>query len=366
MTTTTSRQAISLSGERGFSLVELMISAALGLVLVAGVITAMTGGRQSSDTTNAIVQVMDNMHFVHDLISTEIRQSGYQGCANIASGSAVTRASDSPTESLAETMISGSTINTDGSWLPAPYPTFTIPDAPLTPVPETDVLMVQYGSDSGLMLVNDMPTSSDDLTVRPDATINVQVDDLVLVSNCEVADIIRLSSVAPDANGNLTLTYSPDVNKNAAMVSTRYSANSSFVRSFMSSIYFMGETDRTDSDGNTINALYRQTLPYTSAPVEVISGIDSFRVMFGIIDEDGNMIFASPSDAHFDPASIASVNVGMLLKSDTPTAVLADTKTYNVAGYSVIPGNGSTGMSYVSDKYTRSAFNFSVSIRNRR
>lgn len=69
--------------EGGFSLIELMIAIALGLLIMAAVIQLFIGSRQTYSTNEALARVQENGRFAMELIKPEIRglASGQGFCA---------------------------------------------------------------------------------------------------------------------------------------------------------------------------------------------------------------------------------------------------------------------------------------------
>jgi len=67
---------------RGFSLVELMVAMALGLVIVGGVVSVLTANKRSYRTNEGLAQVQEAGRSAYELIARDVRQSGTTGCDN--------------------------------------------------------------------------------------------------------------------------------------------------------------------------------------------------------------------------------------------------------------------------------------------
>lgn len=70
-------RALSATGMRGFSLVELMIAIVLGLILVAAVGAIYLGSSRSYRTQTSVSQVQEQGRFANLLIAPIVRQAGY-------------------------------------------------------------------------------------------------------------------------------------------------------------------------------------------------------------------------------------------------------------------------------------------------
>lgn len=73
------RNIILSPRHQGFSLIELMVAMAIGLFLVAGVFTVYVNGRQSQNTIDEQVGMIDNARFALEVMASDIRQAGVYG-----------------------------------------------------------------------------------------------------------------------------------------------------------------------------------------------------------------------------------------------------------------------------------------------
>jgi len=67
---------------RGFSLVELMVAMALGLVVVGGVVSVLMANKRSYRANEGLAQVQETARSAYELIARDVRQSGTTGCDN--------------------------------------------------------------------------------------------------------------------------------------------------------------------------------------------------------------------------------------------------------------------------------------------
>ena len=66
-----------LNGQRGFSLVELMIAMLIALFLLGGLITLVMGTRQTNSTQSQLSQLQDNERIAMTLIGNVVQKAGY-------------------------------------------------------------------------------------------------------------------------------------------------------------------------------------------------------------------------------------------------------------------------------------------------
>ncbi|MDH5484260.1 MAG: prepilin-type N-terminal cleavage/methylation domain-containing protein, partial [Gammaproteobacteria bacterium] len=68
--------------QKGFTLVELMVSIVIGLFLLAGVLTVFTNSRQSQRVVDEDVRMMDDARFALETIAYDLRHAGGYGHHN--------------------------------------------------------------------------------------------------------------------------------------------------------------------------------------------------------------------------------------------------------------------------------------------
>lgn len=353
--------------QSGLSLIELLIATTLGLILVGGVLTVFIGTKRSSEVNTSLTEMQENARFALESMAHEARMAGFQGCVDINTASATIKADTAPTTDLYATAVQSSYVDSPTAWDPAPPDNFVIPADIGRPIPGTHTLSLQFGSPQ-TFTINPMQRVDDDI-VLTQPTDNFVEGDLAIISNCQSADLITITGVSGatlshDGSGNggdnrLSATYGQAGTQNRARI-MRFEAN----------IFYIGDTTRTNSKGDPVYALYRQTLPYTRPPIEMIEGVDNMRIRLGYRDPDfpDNLTFISP-DAPTPPGQIEAVQIGLLLQSVDPVTDTDDNKSYYLVGDQILPigtPGAQVGMTHAGDKRLRMAFSSSVNIRNRR
>ncbi len=358
-----------LKKQTGFSLIELLIAAVLGIMLVGGVITVFAGTKRSSTINSNLTELQENARFALESIMREARMAGFQGCVDLNTAGASIKADSAPTTNLFETAIQSSVVVSPTQWDPEPPLNFNIPVGVGAPVPGTHTLSIQGGNPQTYN-INPMQRI-DDPIVLTSATENFVEGDLALISNCQVADIVTITAVS-----GATLVHDGSENGGDDRLSAPYGQageqNRPRVMRFEANIFYIGDTTRRNSQGNPVYALYRQTLPYSRPPIEMVEGVDNMRIRLGYRDRspgtENNMTFVSP-DAATPSGQIEAVQIGLLLQSIDPVSDLDDNKSYFLAGDQILPAGSSgaqLGLTHAGDKRLRMAFSSSVTIRNRR
>ena len=343
---------------RGFTLVEMMVASAIGAILLAGIISVFLGNKKTAALNEAMIEMQQSARFALDVLARDIRMTGFQGCVDLETSTARALADSRPTDDLAETAITGAVVSGNNIDPPGPIG-FTLPAGGLiTPVQGSDVLSVQFGSQE-THVVTPMTSASAPVVVQ---TTNPGIvnGDLILISNCQVADIFEVSQAL-----NNSFRHDGSVNSGQNELSAIYGVvgeqNRPRAMRFESNVYFIADTGRTNRAGDTVRSLFKQSLPFTSSPVEVIEGIELLELRFGLRSdsENGNITFVKPEDVGAQAANIVSVQIGLLLQSHDRVRDEDDSKSYLLAG------NFITAANHGADRRLRMAFNSTVKVRNR-
>lgn len=352
--------------QSGFTLVELMISIVLGLLLVTGLISAFMGSNRSSQLNATLTEMQESGRFTLNTMVSDIRMAGFQGCVNVTDAPAMVRADTAPTTNYLQDSLRAFEVEAADNWNPAPHSSFTFPVGVGEPVPGTHALSVQFASATSYE-IDTMPTTS-----APVSVIGTDIDivggDLALISDCNSADIFHVSS----DSGNVLQHASSD-NGGDNRLSAPYGQGSVINRTrimrFEANIYYIGLTGRTNSDNEPLRALYKQALPYSTPPIEMATGVENMRLRLAVEDptQPGPLTYVEPGDPLLDTHRVRSVQLGFLMQSYDNVASDPDTRSYQIAGYSIPAAVGAVndGSAHANDNKMRLTFNSSVSIRNR-
>lgn len=363
----------------GFSLVELLVAMAIGLILISGMISVFGGNRRSSELNQAMSNMQESARFAIEAISRDARMAGFQGCMDLNTAAATPIGNGAPTSDLYSSATTGAVITSATNWIPAPHSTFTIPTGDLAPIPGTHALTLQYGSAERATLVTGMTSPADNITISAtdEARWGLNGDELMIIANCDFADLFKISGIAT-AGANKVISHTANDNTldgagigNLTADYGNEAISTAELMLFASNIYFIGNTGITNDNGDPIRALYRQSLPYTNPPLELIQGIENLRIRFGVRQANGQVRYFLPNAPGFNPGEVESVQIGILMSSWEHAASDIDEATYTLAGQAIAPNTDLTaahasGLTHAADRRLRLAFNTTVNIRNRR
>ena len=300
----------SPSKNRGFSLIELMVGIALGLLVVAGVGTIFANNyRTRSETEKTNLQI-ENGRYATQLLTDEMRMAGYYG-------------------ELDPTSV------TTPSALPDPCDTTTLVSAVALPVQGVD------NAAAAPACISDLKTGTD-IFVDRRASSCVQG-----VSGCASGSYVyfQTSLCSTSAGQYLISTSTGNFNN----LTAKDCATPADIRSYRTNIYFIANNNQA---GDGIPTLKVAELGgnglFTITPL--VAGIDQLQIEYGI-DTNGDSI---PDVYTSDPGNyngctgvacqnywrnVVTARLYILARNTQPSGGFTDTHVYTAGGNTYGPYN---------------------------
>lgn len=361
-------------GQRGLSIIELMISLTLGLVLMAGVVQVFLANKVSQRMEQSISRVQENGRIALDMITQDLRSAAYIGCAAPIRLDNSTKAEIEV--SAKDVAVTGANFARDSvrgysrlesGWKPA-LPSYLSSGSGNVSSARvgSDVVFLYSSTDSGAH-INGSASGSGTISVeRPSATSECfRKKDVVLISNCATADLVRVTNDPNCENAIVSLEHDSSLNSNAALSATYSSPSGAELTSgsrprvlkFYQNVYSVQKTNRKYPDGTDIYALYRSA--NGDAAQELVEGIEFLRIEFGEQLPNGNLRYVAPSDATIKWENVVSARVGVLARSFDSVRDEDDARDYIIADQTI--GKAQHG----GGRALRQAFSVTVELRNR-
>jgi type IV pilus assembly protein PilW len=339
----------------GFSLVELLLALALGLVVVTGIVQLFVGNSQSYAVLNGQARMQENGRFALEFIARAARSAGFFGCAQ--EPQSLVRGLTGGWNLIPEVDVTrpvmGFDGNAGGGWTPA-LTTLPRSEAVDTNVrfagmgidtrviqPGTDVLVFRGVRAGGARLAEVLQPTGTPVIAAPGGESPIAPDDIVVVANCEQAAVVRVTDVdvagnraelalAPGAVGGLPVGPGEALYRNATTVVSptgpipftlsfigRAYGEDAIVSPVESNFFFIAPGLGVADDGQPPMALWQKV--GTAAPVELVQGIEDLQVLFGI---DTTLTDGVPNANRYvtagnvpDVAQIVSVRVSVTANS---------------------------------------------------
>ena len=356
--------------QAGFTIVELMIAATLGLLILAGAISMLVSNKRIYTEQDEMGRLQENARFALDLLIRDIRMAGYAGCAgdvnNVVNH---LNGADTASNIHAFVAVEGSEGNgTVGNWQPSGSS-----DQNADMLPFSDGITTRYLTPIGIHIV-------EPFMVRSAAAIHVTTDhgiesgDIVSITDCSSADVVQVTgnpsnpncacspscTTAESTSNSCKATF----NHNSGSgfpgnvfkdLSKTYGADATIMR-FYAARYFIGNVDgspmlrRMTGVSNTDG---------TALVDDLVDGVENMQVLYGEDTVGGDMIADTYVDAdtvgNWD--NVVSVRLALLMRTVTEYGTQTDASTYDLLGVNINP---------TDDRRRRRVFTVTVQIRNRR
>lgn len=356
--------------QSGFSLVELMVALLISLFLMLGVFQVFIGVSASDRSGQALARVQENGRFALDYLIRDVRLAGYQGCIDLDTIEVNVLAVDADIDVQIEPLRAFE-VDSSGNWSPA-----KLGEADELAIDESggkslatnsDVIYIQHASPSGTSV--DCPgggfsCAADNANVHiTDNDLGINQDDLVLVTDCESADLFRVTNDPKLlGSGNVTLAHS-NSNNTDNKLSKAYE-DDSVILQFIANAYYVKDTGRNTAAGDDILALFRYDREKRQE-LEIVEGIEKLKIQYGQRLSSGNLRFVGVTDANLDLDEVVAVRLSVLAASNDRVKKTDDTVNYSMAGMTVQPStvSGAT-VTYTQDRRLRRPFTATVQMRN--
>lgn len=333
--------------QNGFSLVEMLLAMALGLIVVTGIVQLFIGNSQSSNVISGQARLQENARFAFEFISRAARQAGYFGCIR-DDRTRVWGLVGTPVqlpEYNVEVPVGGLQANGGGNWtpslanLPGSVPgnanqgnginSADIQDG-------TDILVFRNLRQPIQKLTATLQPLDNPVVTAPAGNPGFGVDDIVMVSDCEQASVFRVTGMNVagaeatllHANGTggasvffqnavmVTPPAGPQVNRTMSFLGRSYGPDA-VVGAVESTFFFIADSTRQNNAAEFPSALWQKVGP--TAPVELVQGVRDMQVLFGV-DTTLNDGIPNPNryvtaDAIPDPAQVVALRVTLTVDS---------------------------------------------------
>jgi type IV pilus assembly protein PilW len=269
-----------LEDQAGYSLTEIIIALALSLSLVFMVLEILISIRQTYQINEALLSMQQNAVIASQLLARDIRSAGFFGCARLNGDLLQQLASHSVTQ------IASNVQGFDSANVPDTYRELTPPV-----YPGTDAIVLEKIADPVFQL-NEIRQRS----------IFEKNEWLILV-DCNEAALIR----CPLDHANAE-----------QLISAKNFSENEQVGALLKAIYYIGNTGRASTSGNTILALYRKNeLSMKQQQTELVDNIENMQIRYGIQNINDGEVNYVPAGLVSDWKKVVSAQIHLLMVSST-------------------------------------------------
>ena len=339
---------MSMRGETGMGLVEVMVWAAVSLLIVTVIGIIYVDSKQLTRVNDTMSRMQENGRFAIYLIDRDLRMAGFRGC-NGASVTPVNVLNSNAYPYQFDVGIAGYHGN-GGTWLPALDASISALNPP--PVTAGDVVTIRHIDGQGVPLVAPMADSSADLQVG--AGSQLAAGDVLLVADCAAAAVFNATGF-DSTNGVLAHEAGTQAvpGNTTTDLGHVFGADASVYR-LVTRTYYMAPSTRQPRT----RSLWANSTPAYDGqpqPEEMVEGVEGLALLFGE-DLDGKRSANRYVTANAVGAwsNVVSVKAQILLATVRDN-VTTSPQPYTFAGVAVTP----------TDLRLRSALSSVITVRNR-
>jgi len=353
---------------RGFSLVELMVAMSLSLILLGGVIAIFTSSRTTYETNDRMARIQESGRFALDSVVRDLRASGYVGCAVAAPFSSTLNNSNTLLWNFSQTLVGFDGQGTDYAPNTAPNAldktllTSSDPNFTIALTPSTDVLVVRIPRPGTPTTRVIQPTTvgTDPVIIDPAMQSLFKANDIVMISDCNARAVFEVTARNNNALSHAVINpvTTPSPGNSSNDIGYAYSKTSkgggAEVVVMQTVIYFLGK--RSTAPGNVPPSLWRRV---GGGPAEeLVEGVENLQLAFGQTTGVNAVTYRKAGDVT-NWANVVSVNIAMLVRSQSEYGNDRDTATYDL-----ISSTLGARVTSPSDRHLRQVFATAVSLRN--
>ncbi len=367
--------------QRGMSLVELLVALALSASLLAGVVGVFVAMFQADRSQEGVSRIQESGRFAVNFLSQDLRMAGYLGCSSTLERDEINNTLNAPPSSFridrsvqgweATTSDPGdinNSVNNEAAVSTAVAGGWTTSGTNVldttTAMPGTDIFRI-WGADPDATTTVISVTPGASTVVKVVNTTDIPDDSILLLSNCEKADLVQACSqqvVGSPATLNLTLSAGCSPGNVASL--TLDTGAGAKVMQLSGTLYYIGKRGDVATNPPT---LFRRTLGTNGAAgtaEELVEGVENMQVLYGENTNNDNNNAADrfvPADQVSNWSKVVSLRITLLVQSlednlvPTPQAF-----TYNGVIYNGTSGNGALP----PDGRLRRVFTTTINLRN--
>lgn len=343
----TSGHSASSRPQQGFTIVELMVALALGLIIATALVYVFIANNLSYRVQTGLARAQEGGRFAVDFLARDIRMAGFNGsCLSRGDLLKLKNTLNAGYASNFGTYVQGYDASA-GSWSPAL-------DAAISahaPTTGSDILTLRLAGDGAPLTTPYMPTTAADLHV-PAGNPFRQYDIAVICDGVNGA-IFQITNANPATSGSLVHNTGTGSPGNATKdLDHKYAANAEVFRLSTRSYYVAPNTRGSTS-------LWMLTTPCPvgeSCPVELVEGVERLQLEYGLDtvgdqQHSANRFATAGSVGNW--GQVVSVRIGVLVRSaDDGLRTTAAALSFN-------------GTTTASDRRLRKTYTSVVHLRNR-
>ena len=281
-------QLKTLTNQQGIGLLELLISLAISLFILAGVLQLLATSTQNTASVEGLSRIQENARYAFSRLEKDIAQAGYMGCFSMAGNQ----------ERITNTLIDETEPGELNDF--SQFVDGTNDSEPGTNA--SDKMVVRFASIANRFSV----VSSSDTQFDLSGASGLETNDIAIVGDCSRAAVFRVTGASDDGQSIRHNSVNDDgdeelTNLESNIVGTA-DANNVIEGTSLSFVYGGDSAVEYRVDvgaaGGNCNADTPQNCVLRRGGVEIVEGVEDFQVEYGW--EDGGTLFFKEANALTD------------------------------------------------------------------
>lgn len=288
----------------GFTLIELLLTIGLSAFIMSTAFILFASQQHTYDSQQSVVNLQEVGRIAITLLRDRLRQAGGLGCSRWHTQLPVYNKAATLPEHLPQTaqeIVRGHHAH-ESQWSP-PLPAYLTGHVRQ----ETDVLIIHQAYEQSANLLQDMSHAQAPLIV--DHNFDLQVGDVLMVSDCHQADLFKISHLTQQT-GRWIVDHQPPENTTNQLSKTY--TRTAQISVLQNVAYYIGDTGRRYANNQPVYALYQ----FNGQHQELLEGVSGLRVWYGV---DSNHDNAVDSILEMPPIAAQGVLHSVLIEVDTQT-----------------------------------------------
>ncbi len=336
--------------QRGFNLVEILVTMVISTIIMAGVVQIAASGSHTSNIANNLSSIQENARFSIDILSKEIRMANYMGCADtdmvkvsVAEKSIVASTppfTDFRAESLRGYEVTANNSTTWASTSPQVLGTPILTPLQSTAQTNSDVISVIHASATTVALSDKMDNIASDISLTAN-TLGLVRNDLVMISSCVDANVFRVTQVTPGAPVKIAHATTSALNTTGNFTDAFQVTDHTWLHRIVYNTFYVRNNDAG------IPSLYRYTFSNSNGvdkftQEEMIQGVENMQILYGQRDDKGTEVntddrvrFTNASDNSLNWNEVDVIRIALLIRSDQEISTAVGAKTFDLLGTTV-------------------------------
>ncbi|MFB1487587.1 MULTISPECIES: PilW family protein [unclassified Thiocapsa] len=250
--------------QAGLTMVEILVALALGLFLMAGILSVYLGSKQTYRVVEALARSQENGRYAVELLGRTVRMAGFVGCARLDNSLPVNIIVDKPPLGIEPEDFHKSFIQIDVD-----------EDVADLMASGTDVLVVRGGGPMARLDAEKVKNANAKIDLNAD---DWEAGDILIISDCAGVDIFRATNVSKDPN-EMGITVAHASNRNEPNELSKTYTIGADVMSYRETTFFIAESQAADCT-EPCRGLWRRL--GGEDPQEILQGVENMQILFGI------------------------------------------------------------------------------------